>query len=76
MQGVADGIDAATASKAVRAIVLRGEGRVFTAGYDLVAAGTERWKTPYDAPSVEPRAGRLGSGSRLAVHGTTTSSGS
>ncbi len=55
--GVADGIDAATASKSVRAVVLRGEGRVFTAGYDLVG-GTERgWGSPYDAPSVEPRAG-------------------
>ncbi len=57
IQGVADGIDAATASKAVRAVVLRGEGRVFTAGYDLVAAGSEPWTTPYDAPSVEPRPG-------------------
>jgi enoyl-CoA hydratase len=57
VQGVADGIDAATASKAVRAIVLRGEGRVFTAGYDLVAEGGGGWGSPYDAPSAEPRAG-------------------
>jgi enoyl-CoA hydratase len=57
VQGVADGIDAATASRAVRAIVLRGEGRVFTAGYDLVAEGAGGWRSPYDAPSVEPRAG-------------------
>lgn len=28
IQGVADGIDAATASRAVRAVVLRGSGRV------------------------------------------------
>ena len=55
--GVADGIDAATASRAVRAIVLRGEGRVFTAGYDLVAAGEGGWGSPYDAPSVPPRPG-------------------
>jgi enoyl-CoA hydratase len=57
VQGVADGIDAATASRAVRAIVLRGEGRAFTAGYDLVAEGAGGWGSPYDAPSVEPRAG-------------------
>jgi enoyl-CoA hydratase len=57
VQGVADGIDAATASRDVRAVVLRGEGRVFTAGYDLVAAGTGGWGSPYDAPSVEPREG-------------------
>ena len=57
VQGVADGIDAATASAAVRAIVLRGEGRVFTAGYDLVAGGSAEWGSPYDAPSVEARDG-------------------
>ncbi|MEN8159888.1 MAG: crotonase/enoyl-CoA hydratase family protein [Myxococcota bacterium] len=57
VQGVADGVDAATASKDVRAIVLRGEGRVFTAGYDLVATGEGGWGSPYDAPSVEPREG-------------------
>ena len=57
VQGVADGIDAATASRAVRAIVLRGEGRAFTAGYDLVAEGAGGWGSPYDAPRVEPRAG-------------------
>ena len=57
VQGVADGIDAATASKDVRAVVLRGEGRVFTAGYDLVAGATGGWSSPYDAPSVESRAG-------------------
>jgi enoyl-CoA hydratase len=55
--GVADGIDAATASRVVRAVVLRGEGRVFTAGYDLVAAGESGWGSPYDAPSVPPRPG-------------------
>jgi enoyl-CoA hydratase len=57
VQGVADGIDAATASAEVRAVVLRGEGRVFTAGYDLVADGAGGWGSPYDAPSVPPRAG-------------------
>ncbi len=55
--GVADGIDAATASRDVRAIVLRGEGRVFTAGYDLVAEGEGGWGSPYDAPSIPARPG-------------------
>lgn len=57
VQGVAEGIDRATASAEVRAIVLRGEGRVFTAGYDLVAGGEGGWGSPYDAPSVPPREG-------------------
>ncbi len=57
VQGVADGIDAATASRDVRAVVLRGEGRVFTAGYDLVADQAGGWGSPYDAPTVEPRPG-------------------
>jgi len=54
VQGVADGIDSATASRDVRAIILRGEGRVFTAGYDLAAMGSAGWSTPYDAPGPEP----------------------
>lgn len=57
VQGVADGIDEATASRNVRAIVLRGEGRVFTAGYDLVAMGQGGWSSPFDAPGPEPREG-------------------
>ncbi len=68
VQGIADGIDAATASADVRAIVLRGAGRVLTAGYDLVgdpeAAPVgpsdpqyRSWSTPYDAPRVEHRPG-------------------
>ena len=57
VQAVADGIDAASASREVRAVVLRGEGRVFTAGYDLVADAGGGWGSPYDAPSVDPREG-------------------
>ena len=57
VQGVADGIDAATASAQVRAVVVRGEGRVLTAGYDLVAGDQGGWSSPYDAPVVEPRDG-------------------
>ncbi|MDJ0866098.1 MAG: crotonase/enoyl-CoA hydratase family protein [Myxococcota bacterium] len=55
--GVADGIDRATKSQRVRAVVLRGEGRVFTAGYDLTAAGEGGWGSPYDAPGPPPREG-------------------
>jgi enoyl-CoA hydratase len=57
IQGVADGIDAATASREVRAVVLRGEGRVFTAGYDLVSGAGGGWSSPYDAPGADPREG-------------------
>ena len=57
VQGVADGIDAATASREVRAIVLRGEGRVFTAGYDLVSGDESAWSSPYDAPGPQRREG-------------------
>jgi len=68
VQGVADGIDAATASAAVRAVVLRGAGRAFTAGYDLQGDPDATpvgppdpeyasWSSPYDAPRVEHRAG-------------------
>lgn len=57
VQGVADGIDRATAARGVRAIVLRGAGRTFTAGYDLQAGGAAGWGSPYDAPGPEPRAG-------------------
>lgn len=68
VQGVADGIDAATASAAVRAVVLRGAGRAFTAGYDLQGdpgatpvgppdPDYPSWSTPYDAPRVEHRPG-------------------
>jgi len=57
IQGVADGIERATASREVRAIVLRGEGRVFTAGYDLVAGEDGGWDSGYDVPSPPRREG-------------------
>ena len=59
--GVADGVDAATASKTVRSIIIRGAGRTLTAGYDLTPDGVadleDAWSSPYDAPSPEPRPG-------------------
>ena len=60
VQGVADCIDQATASPNVRAIVLRGEGRAFTGGYDLQAGGLdieEGFPNPFGAPRPEPRPG-------------------
>ena len=58
IQGIADGIDAATASAAVSAVILRGAGRTFTAGYDL-NPGDGRRPAPrrYDAQSPEQRSG-------------------
>lgn len=58
IQGVADAIDRATASAAVSAIVMRGAGRTFTAGYDL-NPGDGRVPPPrrYDAPTVPHRDG-------------------
>lgn len=55
VQGIADGIDAAARSKDVAAIVLRGVGDTFTAGYDLTNRGG--WDTPYGAPDIEAREG-------------------
>lgn len=68
IQGVADGIDAATKSPDVAAIVVRGSGGTLTAGYDLTAgtstdtggtAGGDEpgWTTPYGAKGPTPRAG-------------------
>lgn len=61
VQGVADAIDRATASRPVRAIVIRGAGRALTGGYDLdpgAGANIEKhWGNPYDAPAPEPRDG-------------------
>jgi enoyl-CoA hydratase len=71
--GVADGIDAATASRPIRSVIIRGAGRTLTAGYDLnpvasgdpVASGeptgsddpVASWGSPYDAPGPEARDG-------------------
>ncbi len=55
VQGVADGIDRAARSADVAAIVLRGVGDTFTAGYDLTDG--EAWDIPYDSPSVTQREG-------------------
>ena len=57
IQGIADGVDAAAASPEVSAIVLRGAGRAFTAGYDLTPAAGASWRRSYGARPVEPRAG-------------------
>lgn len=58
IQGIADGIDAAAASPDVSAIILRGSGRAFTAGYDL-NPGQGRRPTPrrYGAKELEHRPG-------------------
>jgi enoyl-CoA hydratase len=55
VQGVADGVDRAARSKDVAAIVLRGVGDTFTAGYDLTSR--QRWDTPYGAPHIDAREG-------------------
>ncbi len=65
IQGIADGIDSATASADVVAVVIRGSGDTLTAGYDLTAGtavGTSGgdepgWSTPYGATGPEPREG-------------------
>jgi enoyl-CoA hydratase len=54
--GVAAGIDRATRSKEVSAIVLRGVGDTFTAGYDLTQ-NNESFDQPYGAPDIDARPG-------------------
>lgn len=66
IQGIADGIDAATKSPDVVAIVLRGSGGTLTAGYDLTNGSGDggppdsdapNWQTPYGARGPKPRDG-------------------
>jgi len=59
IQGIADGIDEATASETARAVIIRGAGRAFTAGYDLNPAPGSRPERPrrWGAPRVERRDG-------------------
>jgi len=60
VQGIADCIDAATASPDVVAVVIRGQGGTLTGGYDLTAGaggGAGGWKTPYAARGPKPREG-------------------
>jgi len=61
IQGIADGVDAATKSADVAAIVLRGAGGTLTAGYDLGADISQPdyvgWTTPYGAKGPAPREG-------------------
>jgi len=68
IQGIADGIDAATKSPDpdVVAVVLRGSGGTLTAGYDLTNGSGDggspggdapNWQTPYGARGPEPRDG-------------------
>lgn len=56
IEGVAQGIDRATRSKEVSAIVLRGVGDTFTAGYDLTQRN-ESFDQPYGAPDIDVRDG-------------------
>jgi len=59
IQGIADGVEEATASRDVRSIIIRGAGRTFTGGYDLnrTQGDEPQPRRRYDAPSPEQRAG-------------------
>ncbi|NKC11033.1 MAG: crotonase/enoyl-CoA hydratase family protein [Gammaproteobacteria bacterium] len=64
IDGIAAGIDEASAARTVAAIVLRGAGDTLSAGYDLSSVrefsqGGEppHWHTPYASGGPEPRAG-------------------
>ena len=66
VRGIADGIDAATRSKEVAAVVLRGVG--VTAGY------VGEWDVPYGAPDIETREGAWDPVEDLAFMGVRASS--
>jgi len=61
IEGLARSVDRAAAAEAVSAVVLRGAGRTFSAGYDLDFArqddGPRFRPHNYGAPRVEPRPG-------------------
>ena len=67
IRGIADGVDAAARSKEVAAVVLRGVGDTFAAGYDLTDGGD--WDVPYGAPELERREGGVGPGPGPRLHG-------
>lgn len=56
VDGIAAGIDRATRSADVSAVVLRGVGDTFTAGYDLTQR-EERFDPAYGAPNIDAREG-------------------
>jgi enoyl-CoA hydratase len=58
IQGIADAIDRAVASPEVSAVILRGAGRTFTAGYDLNPGDSRRpGKRTYGAKEIAHRPG-------------------
>ncbi len=59
IEGIAERMDEATGSEDVRAIIIRGAGRTFTAGYDLNPGNDapSARQPRYGAPVVEHRAG-------------------
>jgi enoyl-CoA hydratase/carnithine racemase len=59
IEGIAEAVDRAAASPDVRAVILRGAGRAFTAGYDLEFGERDPGFQSYNfgAPSVEHRDG-------------------
>ena len=65
--GIAEGIDMASRSKKVAAVVLRGAGDTFAAGYDLTNDG--EWDVPYGAPDISTREGAWDPVKDLAMMG-------
>ena len=56
IQGIAESIDRATRSREVAAIVLRGVGDTFTAGYDLTQ-NEQRFDPAFGSPPIDSREG-------------------